>query len=886
MYSPTTVRQIIEGKHLYRAMEAHMVTLITLYSLLLPALWDNGIEGKTEVEKAASEVNLSAKNATDRTLLQESHVSLVGTLEKVDFVTNLNSIDEHLRGMHCFLRNYMRQFECILRHIRASRQGEWQLHLTAQEELCKYFFAHDHLNYARLSPLYCAEMRKLETNDPDTWKALEDGDFCVTKSNIPFCSIGPDHGIEHENRAMKVIGGITGITQKEATLDKFFLIAPELARLVNEFGDLNGVKIKEERKKHHDLTGSARSRVFQNAEKMKHVILSHGNPFTSQQDEVMNIMTRAVMKEDVKADIINRDKIGQKAFENFVKERINTEEKGFWDPMKKLSLKLFRNSSKPVKTKVGDKMSELREERNLLARFLIVMRSRPEIDMKEAIGEYEFSAVPRSLFSPDGEMLLAYDKASILHALEDKAKEKQCQQEEQGASSSASDPSSQPVQDVKVLLIDGMALVNTVQKKDENAMKTCKDFADAFLRKLGKESEGFSEVRLLFDRYLAGSLKEKTRETRTAGKEIKYRVSDTTSIANVPLKQFLSHIDTKAELTTYISDKALGHFKDKPDIRFVVVHDTVAESNYEEFSEDLKIHSHEEADTLLVLHALDVSNCGRKVDSLHIFSPDTDVFLLLVNRYSQLCPNTVFVTGRGLLRREIQLKNIYDSIGKDKADALLGFHAFTGADTSGRFAGKTKKTAFKIFMSSPQDVLRVFQCLGKGITLPSEETVTALEKFVCSLYCPKSSGIVTIPQCRWYLFSQKHAEGEKLPPTRATLREHIHRAHFISMIWVTADEPCPRLPAPTDYGWVLENERLVPVRSTGLPAPLSILMLIKCNCKASSCTGSKCSCIHARMKCTELCGCSDDCQNSSDTMSLSEIEGINDVASDESGDED
>ena len=437
-----------------------------------------------------------------------------------------------------------------------------------------------------------------------------------------------------------------------------------------------------------------------------------------------------------------------------------------------------------------------------------------------------------------------------------------------------------------MLLIDGMALVNTVQKKDENAMKTCKDFADAFLRKLGKESEGFSEVRLLFDRYLAGSLKEKTRETRTAGKEIKYRVSDTTNIANVPLKQFLSHIDTKAELTTYLSDKALGHFKDKPDIRFVVVHDTVAESNYEEFSEDLKIHSHEEADTLLVLHALDVSNCGRKEDSLHIFSPDTDVFLLLVNRYSQLCPNTVFVTGRGLLRREIQLKNIYDSIGKDKADALLGFHAFTGADTSGRFAGKTKKTAFKIFMSSPQDVLRAFQCLGKGITLSSEETVTALEKFVCSLYCPKSSGIVTIPQCRWYLFSQKHAEGEKLPPTRATLREHIHRAHFIRMIWVTADEPCPRLPAPTDYGWVLENERLVPVRSTGLPAPLSILMLIKCNCKASSCTGSKCSCIHARMKCTELCGCSDDCQNSSDTMSLSEIEGINDVASDESGDED
>lgn len=106
------------------------------------------------------------------------------------------------------------------------------------------------------------------------------------------------------------------------------------------------------------------------------------------------------------------------------------------------------------------------------------------------------------------------------------------------------------------------------------------------------------------------------------------------------------------------------------------------------------------------------------------------------------------------------------------------------------------------------------------------------------------------------------------------------------MIWVKADEPCPNLPPPTSYGWVLENERRVPIRSSGLPAPLSILLLIKCSCKASSCASSRCSCIHANMRCTELCGCSDDCQNSSDTMTLSEIEGIQEEGSDESGDED
>lgn len=52
---------------------------------------------------------------------------MVAAIEQVGFLTNLNKIDEHLTGMHSFLRNYMEQFECILRHIRTSRQGmKWK----------------------------------------------------------------------------------------------------------------------------------------------------------------------------------------------------------------------------------------------------------------------------------------------------------------------------------------------------------------------------------------------------------------------------------------------------------------------------------------------------------------------------------------------------------------------------------------------------------------------------------------------------------------------------------------------------------------------------------------------------------------------------------------
>ena len=185
-----------------------------------------------------------------------------------------------------------------------------------------------------------------------------------------------------------------------------------------------------------------------------------------------------------------------------------------------------------METKVGEKVTELREERNLLARFLIIMRSRPEIDMKEAIGQYEFSAVPRSLFSADGEMLLAYDKANILHALEGLPKRTQNQRGQEPEADTASDAEieiSGGNEGNTVLIVDGMALVNAIQKKDESSMKNCQEFAEAFIRRLGREASSYSEVRLIFDRYLTTSLKEKTREKRTAWNEIKYRVSDNDS---------------------------------------------------------------------------------------------------------------------------------------------------------------------------------------------------------------------------------------------------------------------------------------------------------------------------------------------------------------------
>ena len=96
----------------------------------------------------------------------------------------------------------------------------------------------------------------------------------------------------------------------------------------------------------------------------------------------------------------------------------------------------------------------------------------------------------------------------------------------------------------------------------------------------------------------------------------------------------------------------------------------------------------EEAITKMTLHALDAT--ANAATQLQIHSPDTDVFVLALRRYPELCENTLFVTGRGQHHRVIELKPIAETPGPEKIAALPAFHALSGADNTGSFFRKGK----------------------------------------------------------------------------------------------------------------------------------------------------------------------------------------------------
>lgn len=107
---------------------------------------------------------------------------------------------------------------------------------------------------------------------------------------------------------------------------------------------------------------------------------------------------------------------------------------------------------------------------------------------------------------------------------------------------------------------------------------------------------------------------------------------------------------------------------------------------------------------------------------------------------------------------------------------------------SGRFAGRTKDSCFKAFMTCDDEILDALATLGNIIDLPAG-ACSQLERVVCILY--RSIIYTKVNELCWFLYSNRAAEGEHLPPTSGSLDLHIRRAHYISMIWRKSCENYP-----------------------------------------------------------------------------------------------
>ena len=272
-------------------------------------------------------------------------------------------------------------------------------------------------------------------------------------------------------------------------------------------------------------------------------------------------------------------------------------------------------------------------------------------------------------------------------------------------------------------------------------------------------------------------------------------------------------------------------------------------------------NNHEEADTLLIHHAVLVTQRGTGNDQLTFFSPDTDVLTLVIANYDQLAKDTSVSMVSGILH----IEPIWTTLGRDKAKALPALHAFSGADNIGRFSRVSKTTWFKLFLEADGHVVQALTMLTSSNEV-SETQLSTLASFVCTAYCPKGINIKSIPELRWHLFCKQMAEGVRLPPTYGALKQHILRVHVQARVWGQASIAHQVFLDPLQNGYHIDmkNQQLKPTTTNVPPAPEAIIEMVRCMCKGD-CTSQRCSCKSRDLQCTDLCQCSADCENDEDS---------------------
>ena len=99
--------------------------------------------------------------------------------------------------------------------VSADKEGNWERHLEAVQDLLLIFCESNSINYLRYSSWYLEKMRQLPDEYPETYSQFRDGKFVVKTTNDAFNSVSLDMKLEQTiNRTRKSSGGIVGQTKK------------------------------------------------------------------------------------------------------------------------------------------------------------------------------------------------------------------------------------------------------------------------------------------------------------------------------------------------------------------------------------------------------------------------------------------------------------------------------------------------------------------------------------------------------------------------------------------------------------------------------------------------------------------------------------------------
>ena len=262
------------------------------------------------------------------------------------------------------------------------------------------------------------------------------------------------------------------------------------------------------------------------------------------------------------------------------------------------------------------------------------------------------------------------------------------------------------------------------------------------------------------------------------------------------------------------------------------------------------VHADEDADLPLVKTALEKS-LERNVT---LIGEDTDILILLLHHMDTSVSNKVFFMSDRIVKKS----KIWD-IGKAKTllthevcRQLLFVHAVTGCDTTSRLHGIGKGPLLKKIISNTKYLGNAPSVFFQSHSSSTREMLENVgEEVMASLYGGLPGEGLDLLRFRKFVTKtstlDKHVQVCSLPPTSAAAKYHTYRVYHQVQQWVG------NTLLAQDWGWKLDDNMLIPMKTTLAPAPDELLNIIRCNCK-SNCDSKRCSCRKHGIPCSMSCG--------------------------------
>ena len=461
-----------------------------------------------------------------------------------------------------------------------------------------------------------------------------------------------------------------------------------------------------------------------------------GNPFAENSKDLLVLDSRNLADPAVIDTWRQIKSLGQQQYDTYVNERLVNQTKPITDPINRNNLPLFSRPPVREKSRAQLQRSSLKNDCSLFSRLYIASQIRSG-DLDQFF-QHENQAYPPAL-SQMGKLRTG-TKYDLVDCLENLVP--------------SQDISPTPV--VQVILLDGAAIINTLRP---GFAKTFSDYVThVFLLYITSQLQHVNRLDVVWDEYIADSLKAETRTRR--GKGIRRRVEPSNTIPG-NWQEFLRINDNKIELFSFLATSAATIATDKQVIS--TCHTGVLCTQSRDVS-GLAPCTHEEADTPILLHLEDAVKQGY--NKVSIRTVDTDVVVLAVASAQRL-----------------NIAELWIAFGAGKKFRYLPAHEMADALIL------IVMLLCQCFMPS----LVVTRChvleaganalhgtCGMPMTKSHQFSVPwlgPLERFVVLLY-DRTSSQEFISGATKQLFTEKGRAIDGLPPAQAALLQHTKRAAY------------------------------------------------------------------------------------------------------------